>query len=519
MKNIYRLFILSMLVFGASCGDEFLEQRPRTEPEAGDFISNEVNLVSLIQAAYQPMRWEFDPIYGDSYCMSYIYTDVRSDDVIIENKFFQPHSHGFENFVDMTTSNINVRLIWTKLFTGVANANEIIQGLLNSTSVEIDQTTLDAYLAEARFLRAYYYFELVKNYGEVPLFGDDPVNLANPDDIRRKSVEEIYAQIESDLMVASEDLASNPPEAFRASQGAAMALLSKVYLYQEKWQEAADAAQAVIDLGVYSLEENFGDNWDIENEHGVESIFEIAYFNSTAGGTWNRSAQTSLTVQFFSPPFSNTPLVGWSYNLTSPDLLAAFQAEGDTERLNATILTEGLDVDSDILVTEGLSPIPANFFDEWINSAESNGLQYGDDFSYSMKYFLTPEEIETFTPGLQQSTLNQKVLRYAEVLLILAEAVVNGASGDGQGAFDQVRARAGLASKPLTLDALKLERRLELATEWNRFHDLVRWGDAASTLDNFTVGKDELLPIPLEEILATGTDSNGDFIITQNNGY
>jgi len=508
-----------VVLLSTSCGDDFLDERPITDPEAGDFIADEANLISLIQAAYQPMRWEFDPVYGDSYCMSYIYTDVRSDDVIIENKFFQPHSHGFENFVDMTTSNINVRLIWTKLFTGVANANEIIQGLLNAESSELDAVALEAYLAEARFLRGYYYFELVKNYGALPLFGDDPVDLANPDAIRRKDATEVYAQIESDLMEAAESLPTVPFEDYRATQGAALALLSKVYLYQEKWQDAANAAQAVIDLEIYELEENFGDNWNITNEHGKESIFEIAYFNTTAGGNWNRSAQTSLTLQFFAPPFTNTQLLGWSYNLTTPELLRAYESEGDTERLEATIMAEGSALGSEILIGASLDPIPTDWFDTWINSEDSNGLQYGDDFSYSKKYFLTPEEIETYTPGLQQSSLNHKVLRYAEVLLILAEAVVNGASGDGQGAFDQVRARAGLSSKPLTLDALKLERRLELATEWNRFHDLVRWGDAASTLEGFTVGRDELLPVPLEDILATGTDASGQFILTQNDGY
>lgn len=513
MKNAFKYIWVIMVLASTSCGENFLDQTPITEPVAGDFIADEINLVSLLEAAYQPMRWEFDPVYGDSYCMSYIYTDVRSDDIIIENKFFQPHSHGFENFVDMTTSNINVRLIWTKLFTGVANANEIIQGLLSSSQIN------EVFLAEARFLRAYYYFELVKNYGDLPLFGDEPVDLANPDDIRRVPAAEVYIQIENDLMEAIDNLPDAQSEAFRATRGAAWALLSKVYLYQEKWQDAANAAQEVINMGRYELEENYGDNWDINNEHGKESIFEIAYFNTTAGGNWNRSAQTSLTLQFFAPSFTNTTLLGWSYNLTTPDLLAAYQREGDTERLEATIMTEGSSLESDILIGAGLDPIPTDWFDTWINSEESNGLRYGDDFSYSRKYFLTPEEVDMYTPGLQQSTLNHKVLRYAEILLILAEAVLNGASGDGQGAFDQVRSRAGLASKPLTLEALKLERRLELATEWNRFHDLVRWGDAPSVLPNFTPGRDELLPIPLEEILATGTDANGEFILSQNPGY
>ncbi len=516
--KIYLISAISLL-FVSSCGDDFLDQEPITEPLSGEFIADELNLSSLVAAAYQPMRWEFNPIYGDSYCMTYLYTDVRSDDVIVENKFFQPHSHGFENFSDQTVTNINVRLIWTKFFTGVANANEIIQGLLNADESALDPTIRDLAIGEARFLRAFYYFELVKNYGAVPLFGDNPVDLGSKDAVSRKPVEDVYAQIESDLIEAASLLPTTQTEQYKATRGAALGLLSKAYLYQEKWQAAADAAQQVIDLGIYELEENYGDNWKLSNEYGKESLFEITYNNDNSGGSWNPTAQTSLTLQFFAPNFAPTLLAGWSYNLVTPELLNAFIGEGDTERLNASIMQEGHVFDSEILEGNGFSPVPIGFFDTWINSVDSNGQRYGDDFYFSLKYFLTPEEINEQTPGLQQSALNHKVLRYAEVLLILAEATVNGASGNGQAAFDMVRARAGLGSKPLTLDALKLERRLELATEWNRFHDLVRWGDAANEIEGFTMGRDELLPVPLQEILLTGTRNDGSFVLSQNRGY
>lgn len=517
MKKIAYTILLSLI--GFSCGDEFLDEQPITEILSGEYFADVENIESLISGAYQPMRWEFNNAYGDSYCMTYIYTDVRSDDVIIENKYFQPHSHGFEDFVSQTTSNINVQLIWAKFFTGVANANEIIQGLVQVDDALLGEEQKALYLAEARFLRAFYYFELVKNFGDVPLFGDTPADLGNSDDITRKPVSEVYTQIESDLQEAASNLPLVQDENYKATRGAAMGLLSKVYLYQEKWQDAADMAQDVIDLNQYDLEENYGDNWDITNEYGVESLFEVTYNNDVSGGNWGPTAQTSLTLQFFAPPFSPTLILGWSYNLTTPELLQAFNDAGDAIRRDATIMQEGHEFDSPILQAAGLSPVPVDYFDDWANSEDSNGQRYGDDFSYSLKYFLTPEEMEEYTPGLQQSTLNHKVMRYAEVLLILAEAVANGATGDGQDALDQVRARVGLASVPLTLDAVKLERRLELATEWNRFHDLVRWGDASSELDGFIEGRDELLPIPVDDIFLTGALPNGDFILEQNPGY
>jgi hypothetical protein len=519
MKTKILAYITISVLF-VGCND-FLNQEPITEPLSAEYFANEENLITLISNAYQPMRWEFNGIYGDSYCMPYMYTDVRSDDVINENKYFQPHGHGFQDFVSQTSSNINVRLIWTKFYTGVANANEVIQGLVQVTDEQLPLERKQLYLAEARFLRAYYYFELVKNYGAVPLFGDEPVDLANPESVKRKPINEVYAQIENDLIEASTGLPPDQDYDYKATRGAALGLLAKVYLYQQKWQLAADAAQAVISLGKYSLEENYGDNWKIDNEFGKESLFEISYENDISGGNWGPTAKTSLSLQFFAPNFAPTPQLGWSYNLPTREFLDAFNNEGDAIRRDATIMQEGHIFNSPQLQDAGFDPLPTGYMDTWINSPESNGQRYGDDFYYSLKYYVTPEELEDYMPGLQQSTLNQKVMRYAEVLLILAEATLNGASGNGQAAFDEVRQRVNLPPKTLTYDALKLERRLELGTEWNRFHDLVRWGDAATVLgpNGFKSGRDELLPIPLADILLTGTDDSGAYLLEQNPGY
>ena len=515
IKVIVIFTVLGMFV--SSCYDDFLNQEPITEVLTKDVFADQQNIMTLMPGVYQPMRWEFNNAFGDSYCMTYIYTDVRSDDVIIENKYFQPHSHGFEDFVSLNSSNINVQGIWAKLFTGVANANQIIQGLVVTDNV--DPAFKKLYLSEARFLRAFYYFELVKVFGSVPLFGDQLVDVSNPEAVKRRPIGDVYAQIESDLIEAAAGLPEVQAEKYRATKGAALGLLAKVYLFQEKWQLAADAAQDVIDLGIYELEENYGDNFKINNEFGKESIFEISYVNDISGGNWNPSSQTSLSLQFFSPNFDPASVRGWSYNLTTPELLAAFNAEGDVERRDATIMQEGHVFDSPALTAAGKNPIPDGWFDEWINSPESGGLRYGDDFAYTLKYFLTPEELAASSPGLQESTLNHKVLRYADVLLILAEATANGATGNGQDAFDQVRERAGLSPKTLTLENLKKERRLELATEYNRFHDLVRWGDAEQFLDGFVVGRDEYLPVPINDILLTGLDSHGEYILSQNPGY
>lgn len=525
MKNILINTSLFLTIITIVSCEDFLDQQPITDPLPSVVFSDVGTIELLMAAAYQPLRVEFNPAFGDSYSMNYLYTDVRSDDVIIENHFFQPHSHGFETFVDLTSENVNVQGIWAKYFAGVNRVNIIIQGLKAVDEGVLEQELANELLGEAQFLRAYYYFELVRNFGGVPLATEgQPFDPVSPETMRRKPVADIYAQIELDLTSASEILPVirlDEKQQYRATGGAALGILSKVYLYQKKWQNAADAAQAVIDLGVYDLEDDYAANFSIENEFGIESIWEISYTGDPAAGQWGPNSQSSLTGVFFSPSLPGTNIYGWSYHLTTPELLSAFQNEGDQIRRAATIIMDGDVFESETLTDAGLNPIPDGFLAKSpANNPDSGGQLYGDDFAYSRKYFLTPEEIDTHAPGgLFLSPLNHKVMRYSEVLLILAEAVAMGASGNGQAAFDEVRARVDLDSKPLSQDAIKLERRLELATEWNRFHDLVRWGDADSELEGFKVGRDELLPIPLKEIRVAGTDGSGENILIQNPGY
>ena len=503
-----------------SCSKDFLELEPITEIPEELVFSNIEALEPLMLSAYRPMGFEFigDLTGQDTYVLPFVYTDGRSDDMVIENYFFGGNKfHDFETLVDLTPSNTMVRAIWIKFFTGVARANEIIGGLENVDSTLLSTEVKQGFEAEARFLRAYYYFEIVKNFGDVPIF-DGVVDASIVDNLRRKPIADVYAFIEADLQFARDNLPTTQGDTRRATQGAALGLLSKVYLYQEKWQEAADAAQAVIDLNLYDLETEYGDNWKLDNENGVESIFEIHYDANTSF-VFASQQTSSLAAQMLSPAMV-APLNGWNYNLATPELQQVFADEGDEVRRKASILLEGDFIDSQILIDEGLSPVPIGWTANPAGINDPNGgTQYGLGYAFTLKYFLTPEEITETSGNIQHSPLNQKIMRYSEVLLILAEAVAMGASGDGQGAFDRVRQRVGLDTKPLNLDNIKLERRLELANEWNRFHDLVRWGDAAAEMDNFTTGRDELLPIPFMEIEVTGKDEGGADILTQNPGY
>lgn len=161
LKIIYILLV----VFGLASCEEYLEVEPKTQPLVKDVFANPEDIETLLLSAYQPMRWEYNLDFGDSYVFNYLYTDVRSDDVINENKFFQPHTHGFvihpDNEVPLTSDNICVEGVWNKFFTGIASANTTIRGLAEVPETVLSAEIKNQYDAEARFLCAYYYFEAV----------------------------------------------------------------------------------------------------------------------------------------------------------------------------------------------------------------------------------------------------------------------------------------------------------------------------------------------------------------------
>ena len=516
-----KIFLIAILAFLSSCKDQ-LELVPITDIPEEFIFSNVEALEPLVLAAYAPLRWEFisDITGQDTYVLPFIYTDTRSDDIVVENYFFGGNKfHDFEAYENMTPSNTMVRAVWTKFFSGVARANEIIGGLSTVDEELLSPEVKAEFEAEARFLRGYYYFELVKNFGEVPIF-DGVIDATQVELLRRRSVEDVYAFIEEDFQFASENLPETQggETAFRATKGAALGFLAKSYLYQEKWQAAADACSQVMDLGIYSLEVNYADNWNMDNEFGVESIFELNYDDQTAF-VFNSNQTSSLAAQLCSPSLT-APAGGWNYNLVTPELQQAFSDEGDVIRRDASLIEEGTVFNSQVLADAIQDPLPVGFTSNAAGINDPNGgTQYGVGYVFSRKYFLTPEEILATSGSIQHSPLNQKAMRYSDVLLILAEAVANGAGGDGQGAFDMVRERVGLSTKSLSKENIKIERRLEFATEWSRFHDLVRWGDAYAEIEGFQTNRDELLPIPFVEIQVTGVDESGADILTQNPGY
>jgi hypothetical protein len=359
------------------------------------------------------------------------------------------------------------------------------------SEIEMDQALRARYVGEAKFMRALFYFDLVKAYGGVPL-----VTSTAPDFTQvRATADEIWTLIEQDLTEAIEALPLKTEypadEAGRATKGAAQALLGKAHLYQNEFVDAALLFDAVITSGLYDLEPDFDNANSVAAEFGVESVFEIGAVDGLLEGIEN-GTNFYANVQ----GVRGTPNRGWGFNRPSLELQAAFEA--NDPRLESTVIYLGEVLDSVTISGDGPTP------DETRN-------ENGDLIEiecYNQKVW-TPGQVVAPTQGH-----NRRLIRFADVLLMAAEAHnENGNSTTALTYLNRVRMRARegnaailpdvtVTDKALLKASILQERRVELALEGHRFWDLVRTGNAPAVLGplGFIAGKHELFPIPQSEI-------------------
>ena len=325
-------------------------------------------------------------------------------------------------------------------------------------------------IAEAKFLRGYQYFELVRNFGGVPLV----ITMATPEDaknIKRASLEETYAQIEKDLSESVDALPLRSEtikngELGRATKGAAMAVLAKVYLYQEKYTEAEKYLDEVINSGEYALLDDFSKVWNMDYNNSEEGVFEI----QTSGDiTYNVGERISVVA-------GSRDDSGWSWGGPSSDLENAYIAEGDDIRLFCTI------------IKHGATAIPNETDDKIFKDEEGNVIGYQikpekhKSARVNAKLYIPQAKRIEGNYDAPHIALNYRLMRYADVLLMAAE-VKNalGKDGEAQQYLNQVRSRVNLSdvtsSGAELKKAIRNERRLELAFEGNRLYDIRRWTD------------------------------------------
>ena len=483
MKNINKIFtivILTLLV--TSCGDDFLTKKPQAALVQEDFYRNEYEAFQGLVGTYDPLGWEstFDMSWwsiGDGAAGDLAGTSLGVTGVMQYS--YSPSNGGLLDF-------------WPGMYGGIDRANGVIN---RASEADFDENLKARFIAEAKFLRALYYFTLVTYWGGVPII-TEPVPPAELKDLSRSSVAEVYALIEQDLndaIAVLPDQSDIPlQEMGRASKGAAQSLLAKAYLYQEKWSDAANMANIVITSGEYELEEDYHMIFQLENENGKECIFSIQMSTSGDQG-WGNSNEGSQFPRWHEP----LCMGGWGNMYPEDTLINAF--EPDDKRYRSVVVDEG-----DRVIVPGNRFVPPDYV-----------LQEGESYH--------PDDSRNTIPCLgcgkwwtieryrdDMSPLNWILIRLGDVILMRAEALAE--SEDLTAAateLNKIRNRAGLpsiapATKQDMIDAIRQERHVELALEGHRFYDLRRWGiliEYMTALGETNVSsKDMLFPIPQIEM-------------------
>lgn len=475
--KIFKVYILLFVIaigFNA-CSEEYLDIESE-DPNSENFFNSQEDYESALVAAYDLLQSSY---------LNVMLGEIASDNTLAGGES-ATDVIGIQQIDDMIHTPVNDQLsdIWRWMFAGVNRANYIME-----FQDKTDFPDKPRVLGETRFLRAYYYFELVKFFGDVPLVVDQRFLFGDQFEIDRTPKADVYAQIERDLIFAIDNLEYTTPDVGRATKGSAQALLGKVYLFQEKYLEAADVLDDLILSNEYSLVTDYSTIFENDNENNSESVFEIQYSDlEGAGFGCLQCSEGNVAVGFNGirnydgPEFES----GFSFNVPTQEVFDLFDA-ADPRRDVAI-----LDIDT---------------------FAAANGATFSIGFEhtgfYNRKYIARQGDLNTGDANLTNPN-NYRAIRLADVYLMAAEAYNSGNLGDGQARtyLNTVRTRVNLPDVQLSGvalgDAIFLERRLELVGEGHHFFDLVRTGRAAAEIDGFVAGKHEVFPIPLEEILLSG---------------
>jgi tetratricopeptide (TPR) repeat protein len=475
------------MLFTTSCSDEFANVDPVYSLDSENYFNSESDYNNALIGAYDMLHSSY---------INVLMGEIASDNTLSGGEA-ATDTPGIQQVDEMTHTAVNGNLknLWDWMFAGVQRCNYILE-----FKDKTDFANKNQVIAETRFLRAYYHFELVKWFGGIPLKGDQRFSLNDEKTIPRSSVDEVYASIESDLQFAVQYLNPSAAQTGRATKGAAQALLGKAYLYQNKFAPAAAIFDQLITSNTYSLVANYNAIFEHTGENGTESVFEIQYTDAQ-GADFGclQCSEGNVAVGFNGIRNYNGPFFdgGYSFNVPTQEAYNAFEV-GDN-RKNVAIL----DIEA------------------W---AAANNATFGTGYKhtgfYNRKYLARKGDTNIGDQNLTNPN-NYRSIRYADVLLMAAEA--HNRSGNDIKAkeyLNLVRHRAfGDTNHDITATGTALtdfiwkERRVELMGEGHRFFDLVRTGKAAEKITGFTTNKNEIFPIPFEEIQF----SNGNW--QQNPGY
>ncbi|MFD1142031.1 RagB/SusD family nutrient uptake outer membrane protein [Larkinella insperata] len=477
MKKNIPLFLLLLGLLSAC---EVLDQRPESNFSPTNFYKNADDAKAAVSSVYDPLNTQ--NLYGQ---VMWIIQDQATDDAEWGNG--RSTANQPKNDLDkytFTPATSTFQSLWSAVYAAINRANTV---LTRVPAIDMDSELKNRYLAEAKFMRGFYYFTLVRLFGGVPLITTETTSLNNLS-VSRASVDEVYAQIIQDLTEAESVLpvSYTTADRGRATRGAAKAFLAKVYLTRQEWGKASAKAKEVIDLGTYDLWANFADAFVIANKNGKEAVFEMQALSGGFGeGSW---------MQGYMRP-----------NFDRVNGVAGFGDDPPTENLYRTYRPDDKrrDVTLRLYSATGTPAAPASVL-----------------FPCYVNKYLDPT-----ATGNGDGGNNYPIIRYPDVLLMYAEALNEQTpnNADAYAVVNRIRNRAGLPNLTPNLsqaqfrDSLLLERRLELAFEGHRWYDLTRTKRLVAALKaqnpGIAVGEHHyLFPIPQ-------TERDVNPLLTQNRGY
>ncbi|NOU19608.1 MAG: RagB/SusD family nutrient uptake outer membrane protein [Bacteroidales bacterium] len=497
MKTLYiSLFLIAIVLI--SCSESFLD----VPIQGGATTSSDPDLAQkLVTGTYNSLlqgdSWGNGDVHGFAFVSV---TDIASDDADKGSTLDdQKVPVGDIDDFNLTATNKFAETLWSGHYNAIGTAN---QALLALSTANIASQTKNRLIGEVRFLRGYLYFNLVRMYGDVPLVMRVPKNQtdANNDPAfqTRADKQIVYDSIVSDLQFAVDNLPlKSAYPVGHANKGAAESMLAKVYMYLQDWQKVYDLTQDVILSAKYGLVD-YSILWRQAGDNCNESIFEIetGSYNNSNLGVSNYTVSQGVRVG----GMGGWNDLGWGFCTPTTNLINAYEP-GDKRKDATIIFIDNSGTHKGTILWDGFR-IPSK------DSVQSLYYNY-------KAYASATKEIFTSTDDKDRPK-NIKILRYADVLLMNAEAAYH-VGGDVSTPLHLIRQRAGLLDVAPTLDAIWKERRLELALEHDRFWDLVRQGRASQVLNavgkHFVAGTHELLPIPNSQIQLSGGK------LTQNYGY
>lgn len=499
------VLLLAIFYAFSGCSKNFLDRDPQGQYTQDDYPypGGSGPYDTYLFGAYSELR-SFN-VHSQSFICA---VSIRSDDA---DKGSTPadggaNALGMDNF-PVTPDNGFTNTLWLGYYSLINKSNIALDQIKNNAAIEATPEVKTQSEAEARFLRGYGYFTLVRLFGRVPLIDSIFSDPAAQSNVPQSEATAIYSFIENDLQFAAANLPPNwdPKFVGRATAGAANGLLAKVYLTEKKWSQSMATADLVINSGQYDLSTPYTKIFGEDGENSRESVFEVQATASAAIPTANGVQYAQVQGVRGGGDWN----LGWGWNTPGTALVAAYEP-GDPRKNRTIMFTSNSDTTYKSIYGE---EIPV-------------GLP---NPRYNNKVYTNPA-MRALIGNKGGYWMNVRIIRFADVVLMYAEAANEmGNTGEALAKLEMVRARArtgnnSILPKVTTTDqdslreAIHHERRIELAMEQDRFFDLVRWGVAAEALHeagkaNFNNNRDNLLPIPQVQIdLSKG-------VLTQNPGY